>query len=357
VRAHLEGLALGAREAPGMLEARLRSGDADETFAAAAALLVTSGWGSHEQLLDALRETTPPGGTGIVEALCHLPLAEGLELGLRTIVATSGDARLAPALEVLSFHRLLPSVAIEPAADVEDAETRRAAARAIGRVGGPAAWIAALGEDTEPDVRDAALNAGIRCGERWVLERLRSVCRDSRGVTPEAIWLLACLGDRSDVETLCVLARRPELGESALAGLATLGCVECVEPLLEFMGDARPGRAAGRAFRRITGLEPVAHAAIPDSPKSEDATFEDLRPIPDARATRVRWHEHADDFKSGVRWRLGRPLTPAAWRAAPHHGDLLTRREELTRLWAREPERFRTLELDAPAARQRAVAA
>jgi uncharacterized protein (TIGR02270 family) len=356
LRAHLDGVALGVSEAPGGLEARLRGGDADEAFAAAAALLLTRGRDSRAHVLDALREATPHGRAGIVEALCHLPLAEEVERALRVIVAAAGDARLGPALEVLSFHRRIPVAAIEPAVSADDAGTRRAAARAIGRVGGPAAWNAALAEDAEAGVRDEALAAAARRGQPWALERLRNMCRDSRRVTPEAIRLLSCLGDRGDVETLLGLARRAELGEAALEGLATLGLVECIGPVLELVTDGRLARAAGEAFRRITGLEVPARRDEPQSTEREDRTFEDLRPLPDVDAMRASWRARASDFAPGRRWRHGQALSLERTTTAPHEGDLRTRREELTRLWARAPGLFPNLELDAPAARQRMAA-
>lgn len=354
--AHVDGVGLGAREAPRGLESKLLGRDADEAFAAAAGLLRARGRSRREQVLDALREATQQGRAGIVEALCHLPLAEELERDLKAIVIAAEEGRLGPALEVLSFHRLLPSAAIEPAVSAEDPATRRAAAHAIGRVGGQTAWITALGVDADAGVRDAALAAAVRRGQSWVLERVRSVSQDSRRVTPEAIRLLACLGDQSDIETLHALARRAELGDAALAGLATLGLVECIGPALELVTDGRLARAAGEAFHRITGLEVPAARCEPQNPDTEDRTFEDLRPLPDVEAIRALWRARASDFTLGQRWRYGRTLAVERWMIAPHEGDLQTRREELTRLWARAPELFPTLELDAPAARQRMAA-
>lgn len=356
LRAHLDGVTLGAREAPGRLETRLRGGDADETFAAAAALLLTHAPGSYAHVLDALCGATPHGRAGIVEALCHLPLAGEVERALRATFDAAGDGKPGPALEVLSFHRLLLPAEIEPAVAAGDAETRSAAARAIGRVGGEAAWAIALSEDADVHIRDAALAAAARRGQPWALERTRYVCRDPRRATPGAIRLLACLGDRNDVGTLHGLASGSELGEAALEGLVILGLRECIDPVLDLMAEGRLARAAGEAFHRITGLEVPARWDEPQSPESEDCSFEDLRPLPDVEALGASWRKRAADIVPGQRRRCGRVLAAERWTTAPQGGDLKTRREELTRLWARAPGLFPNLELDSPAARQRMAA-
>jgi hypothetical protein len=234
----------------------------------------------------------------------------------------------------------------------QDPEMRMVTARAIGRVGGEAAWIERLACDEDPRVRDVGLEAAARRGAPWALEMARNACRDPRQVSAGSLRLLARVGDRSDIGLIAGCVRRPGLGEVALTGLATLGYVECVGAVLEFAADAQFCRGAGWVFRRITGLETPVRGDGPHAPGIEDESFEDVRPVPDPEATRRLWSDRAGEFDPRMRWRNGKPLATERWRVAPNSGDLLTRREELTRLWAREPGSFPNLELDAPVARQ-----
>jgi hypothetical protein len=151
-------------------------------------------------------------------------------------------------------------------------------------------------------------------------------------------------------------ASNPVLAESMLGALGTLGRIDGVSQLLDFMGDESLARGAGAAFTRITGIALREREAGPMSPETEEAIFHDVRPVPDAAAARVAWRERAREFDAQSRWRNGRRIATDDWKNAPHQGDLLTRREELTRLWVREPALFPDLELNAPAVRQRAAA-
>lgn len=360
LRAHLDGLALGIGRTRDTMEGALCGRDPDSVFAAAAVLLMTGKTPSLQPVVDALGTAPRSGVPGIVDALCHLPLADTT----RRVLEARFEARELPvraaAIEVLGFHRSLPSTSLASAVCASDPEMRKVAARAIGRVGGEAAWIERLAGDEDPRVRDMALETAARRGLPWALEGARSACRDTRRVSAGSLRLLACVGDRSDIGLIADCVRRPGLGEAALAGLATLGYVECVGAVLEFASDARFCRGAGWAFLRITGLEtPIRHDG-PGAPgiedeSFEDESFEDLRSVPDPEATCALWRDRAGAFDPRMRWRNGKPLATERWRVAPNSGDLLTRREEFTRLWAREPGLFPHLELDAPAARQRAA--
>jgi hypothetical protein len=354
--AHLEGLALAAREAGNVLEAAFHGHDADAAFAAAAALLMTREPASRERAVQALGVVSPPARGGIAEALCYAPPVPAILDVLRLRLGRSSTPD-AVALEILSFHRSLDPDGLSFAATAAEPGTRRAVARAWGRIGGRAPWIERLAAAEEPEVRDHALAAAARRGLPWVLPRLRDICRDGVQVSAESIRLLARLGDRSDIDLLRACAGRPGLGEAAIGGLATLGYLECADALVGFVDDVGLARSAGCAFNRITGWSPPATHDGRDMQEVEDATFEDLRSVPDAGATRAAWRERRGDFDPSMRWRGGQPLVPERWRSAPDDGDLLTRREELSRLWMSEPALFPTLELDAPAVRQRAATA
>jgi len=353
LQAHLDGLVRGAYEFAPAFERISVGRDPDTAFVAAATLLTARTPGSANRAVEMLNTASPEARPGIVEALCYFPLADEACNALESRLTEDGGDPFA--IEILSFHRRLRSARLGPAVRSRNSETRKAAATALGRIGGEETWVLRLIDDPDTGVQAAALHAASRRGFPWALARLRGVCQDLRQASVESIWLLVCLGDRSDLEIVGALPAREDLGEAALAGLATLGYVESVELALEWAGDACLARAAGSAFRRITGLE-VPVVKVSDGPEIEELYFEDLRPVPDADAARALWRQRAAGFDRRLRWRNGAPIQHGHWKGAPHHGDLRTRREELTRLWAQEPDLFPDLELEAPADRQRAMA-
>jgi len=270
----------------------------------------------------------------------------------------SGEASEATAaLEVLSFHRELDAIRMEPFSRSPDARVRAAAARAIGRMRRVDEWrtLSVLMRDRDLGIRDAALEAALLVRMPDAQVHLRSCCDDDDARTPESLRLLASIGGRSDAVVLRKSVQVPRLSEASLSGLATLGYGECASLLVGLMEAARWARGAAAAFERITGLAcPTSRDGL-RSPQEEEDTFEDLRSVPDPPAVRRLWEIRSAEFEPGTRYRRGRPLQAEAWMAESSHGSLLTRREEMLRLWATSPTQCRDVSLDAPASRQRAA--
>jgi hypothetical protein len=259
------------------------------------------------------------------------------------------------ALDVLSFHRELDAIRMEPFSRSPDARVRAAAARAIGRMRRFDEYrtVEVLVRDRDLGIRDAALEAALLVRMPDAQAHLRSCGDDAR--TPEWLRLLASVGGRSDAGVLRKCVEVPRLSEASLSGLATLGYRECASLLVGWMEVAPWARGAAAAFERITGLACPAPRGRPWSMQEEEDTFEDLRPVPDAPAVRRLWENRSAEFDPGTRYRRGRPLQAEAWTAESSHGSLLTRREEMFRLWATSPTPCRDVSLDAPASRQRAA--
>src|SRR5258706_1328236 len=352
LEAHLDGIAPGLDARLTACEDALDAGDEDRAFVAAA-LLLRSGAPSHApRALEGLSRRAPASRRGILEALCHLPLAESTRSTLEGLVRGADGPCAAAALEVLGFHRVLDASLLPRLAGAGAPEVRLAVAQAAGRVPVAPELIDELARDRDVRVRDAAIQAAIQRGLPSARARLREIAA-SGAATRAVLGLLACVGDAQDVAVLRPRLESPAFGEAALGGLATLGYPGAVPMMLEAMEVSFLARAAGQAFVRLTGIElPELAAATPDD---QDAHFEELRPFPDAAATRLAWRQRADAFDPGLRWRGGRSLRADDWIEDPHRGDLLTRREELMRLWATRPGMAPAIELDAPAAMQRCV--
>ena len=352
LEAHLDGIALGLDGLRPSCAEAIEGGDEDRTFVAAALLLRSGAPASEARVLEHFPRRPPAARRGILEALCHLPLSEPSRLVLEGFVHGSDETSIAAGLEVLGFHRALDADLLPGLTRAGAPGLRLAAARAAGRVAAAPEVIESLAQDRDVRVRDAALRSALQRGLPEARSRLREIAA-SRAVTRTALGLLACVGDPEDAALLGRRLESPVFGEAALAGLATLAIPEAVPMLLHAMEVPFLARAAGQAFVRITGLDLPERVTVAATPDQEDAHFEDLRPVPDAVATRGLWQARAGAFSAGLRLRDGRRLNPDDWIADHHHGDLLTRREELLRLWMTRPGSVPAIELDAPARRQR----
>lgn len=354
LEAHLDGIAPGLDARLAACDDALAASDEDRAFVAAALLLRSGAPGHPARVLERFSDRAPASRRGILDALCHLPLAGSSRRTLEGFVGGADESSAAAGLEVLGFHRVLDAGLLPRLARADASELRLAVAQAAGRLPVAPEVIDGLARDRDVRVRDAALQAAIQRGLPDARAKLREVAA-SGAATRTVLGLLACVGDAQDVALLRPRVTSPVFGEAALAGLATLGIPATVPMMLEAMELPFLARAAGQAFVRLTGIELPEMAIAAATPEEEDARFEDLRPVPDATATRKAWRERADGFDPGLRWRGGRRLRADDWIEDPHRGDLLTRREELMRLWATRPGTMPAIELDAPAARQRSA--
>ena len=92
-------------------------------------------------------------------------------------------------------------------------------------------------------------------------------------------------------------------------------------------------------------------------PSRAPGLWEGLRPpATDDEIQRLRRavdpFELCPEHEQLLRWRNGAPLETERWRSTPGAGDLLTRREEITRLRMQVAGLYRNLEFEAPARRQ-----
>ncbi len=357
--AHLDGLAVGGERSAWLLAPVLEAADPHQAAAAAAGLVRLDGETAAQPVLAAVASAGDQSLAGIVKALCYLPLAAPARDTLRRWLHRGADLELAVAWDVLSFHHDLPGADPAACAGHGNPHVRRAAALAAGRVGA-GAWqppLRVLLTDPDDAVRQAAWTAAARAGDPHVLDGLRERAQAPAGAAPWELRLLAQLGDPSDVQRLAAALAAPPTAEAAAAGLATLGYPAAVAALLAAMARPWSAAAAGAAFARIVGGDLPLLAAVAESDSQEDESFVDPRPLPDPLRCARRWTELQTALPPDQRLRAGAILRAEAWRERPEHGDLLTRREEITRLRHRNPEVLPNLELDAPSVRQQAAVA
>lgn len=357
--AHLDGLVVGGERTLYELSPELSADDPWRVAAMAAALLALNDDDARRQVLALVPDDGTHASPGIAEALRYLPLHPDVERELLGWLESPAPGRLALAWEVLGFHRVAIAANPAPLVAHEDPAVRGAVAAAIGcgQHRHPD-LLAGLWRDEDAAVRMRTGQARVRSGDPALLPDLREAISSPQSPAPWEIELLACLGDATDAALLAARLTdgtlEPHQSEAVVGGLATLGLPESVPALLNAIeGDPSLAPAAGQAFARITGLElpPAQEEELTE--EEENESFEDLRPRPDPAGCRELWADLADSAAPEVRWRGGEELDSEQWLAQPDGGDLLTRREEITRLCYAEPDAWRGLELDAPAARQR----
>jgi hypothetical protein len=298
LNAHIDGLALDADGAHECFERGLTGDDPDAAFMSAVTLLRQKSLSSIERVFAALAAARPAAREGIGEALRYEALSRAVEQHLEDVLVDgAGGPVAAVAVAALIAHGRRPWPADGPS-----------------------------------------------------LVRARAAC-NRPNADAASLFVLGCVGDASDVRVLADAAATPAGTEAAIRALGSLGISEAVDALVDLMKTDACSPAAGEAFWRITGLEVVPRTDGP--PPDGDEHFEETRPWPDAQRTLALWERHAQAFGAGRRWRYGRPIDCRRWLEDPHQGDLLTRREEITRLRATDPGALAKLDLDAPASRQR----
>ena len=357
--AHLGGSRLGLEAHVGALDRPELPRDAAAGFVWAATRLGARGGSPTAETLDAVNSVSSAALRGIIEALGYVDLSPCVRDVLDAWLSQGSERRVCVALDVLSLHHILQTPDLSPFLHASCGATRSVSARAAARLGRAehGAVLEALTNDSEPSVREAAAWAGVRLGLPWSRPRLRELVEVCDRTSPELLFLLACVGDPSDLDRVTAGLDHPSLEEVAIGALGTLGLVCAVPMLIARMGTRRSARAAGAAFRRVTGLDPGSGSPGGASESDDAADFEDLRPVPDPEHALQIWRAQGARFRPDLRYREGQALDADAWRCDPHQGDLRTRREELTRLWHALPHALAGLELDAPAARQRRQAA
>jgi uncharacterized protein (TIGR02270 family) len=282
-----------------------------------------------------------PGPLELAEAMKLLEAAP-LELlpSMQRALELSGRAQLAEALhpllkaqepllqaltlEVLTFQgKLPPNAALER---LQHPEARVAAAALRGLRPLPQEVLSRelprLLVDARPEVRDAAMEAGLSSGSRVAWEACRKAVEARPGTRRLPLVLLALGGNDRDLERLLECARVAELQADVLWALGFSGRVQAAEVCLELMGEKPLAALAGEAFSAITGLlleesyvvPPAEEESLPPleeedldvalEPKPEDAL-----PLPNREAVSAWWQEARKRFDRGTRYVRGRAFT------------------------------------------------
>ncbi len=360
--ANLEGLAVAGEETvERVLRPALGTDDIDRIAAASLALLASPG--GPKEMVAALQVAAPEARGAMARAL-GLARGAGLEEGLGALLEGSEPAMQAAALDALAIRGRVPG-SLRRFVASPDPEVKAAALRAARHAGlAHRAAIEAAMQSAVPEVRDAALEAGISLGLRapWLASRKLAEAR-SPGCGA-ALSILAMSGEAGDLERIESALAVPELRGAALWALGFSGWPRAVELCLPYLGDGQHARVAGEAISAITGLAIEKQLVrAEEAPPEEPIPFEeeDLEadlvpgpeaalPLPEPWEVESWWQGERGRFQPAVRYLGGEAVSPSVLLTALGNGSMRRRGPialELaarshgeywveTRTWARE---------------------
>ena len=171
--------------------------------------------------------------------------------------------------------------------------------------------------DEEPSVVTEALLAAVWTRQPWLFNYCQTAAQRVAPKYATALWLLAVLGDASDLDSLLSIGGADSLGPERFSILASYGHPGLFEPLLEAIGaeDPATAAAAGTAFKRMTGVDIDSEETMSLSAEGTDAVDEFDREFdetvfrPDADAADRHYRSHRDRYADGARWACGIDLT------------------------------------------------
>ena len=315
IEAHVQGLLCAPPEV--LLEKltpALQAEDADDSFAAAYALLRTGHANAGHTVVREFSRASGAALMGLRDALAMAspPLHAD---AMRTALQHAKPSTAAAAAAVLSSHRLLPSASVRLGQLLEDDDAATAAL----------AWRAAMLADhnprdelptrpywlalshKDPAVRDAGWAAVTWAGQATAKPTLRNFAAE--GDTVALRWL-ATLGAADDLPLVQRGALALASGAERCALLARHGHPGGLNALVRWMqeDDEATAVAAGQAFEQITGIDVRGDRRQLSVPADADDFDREMAPLawfPDAGKAHTALQQHQADWATGLRWRRG----------------------------------------------------
>ncbi|WNG53923.1 TIGR02270 family protein [Archangium gephyra] len=319
--ARLDALLLGgAPVAERLLVPALEADEAERVSSAAHVLLTEEApSGGSETVLAALEAAEPPALAAMRRAL-ELLEPGALPSWVPALLEREAPALQTLALEVLSVHGLDPGPRLPRLLLHEDAQVMAAALRASGRFRhrlNPEVLSRALASPW-PEVRDAALTAGLLQGHRVTWDACQKAVEEQTSQLRLPALVLCLGGGERDLERVRRLLAAPEHRPDALWALGFSGRVSAAEACLEWLGHKVVGPMAAEAFCATTGLLLEGRFANNDpapDPEEDDLDAdlslkpEDALPTPNAEAVTAWWSENHKRFDPARRYLHGRLFT------------------------------------------------
>ncbi|MHB8813461.1 MAG: hypothetical protein ACYDAE_09340 [Steroidobacteraceae bacterium] len=198
-------------------------------------------------------------------------------------------------------------------------------------------------KSTDPEVRFAAIQTGIRRGEPTAWQAAVQLAEECNPTCAPLLSSLAAIGSPEEQQLVIRALREPGLQRAGLFAIAYIGTPQAVEICLAGMRDEKLARSAGEAYCAITGAELTRDGLAapepvegPSPPRLEDdrldanlvPTAADQWPLPDLDGVRRHWRSIQGQYDQGVRHWRGRPMSLESLVGAIERGPML-RRDDL----------------------------
>lgn len=323
VEAHLDGLRIAGDPGWGICKDNLSHKEQGEVFTAAV-LAFESGEESRINEVLGVGSKSSKLSRGIISAIGWIPFGQARP-HLQKLLLAESPAHRRIGIAGFAIHRQNPGQALRDALAGGDSSLKARALKAAGELGRGDLLTAVQAHLSAADrhVRLAAAWTAALFGDPVAVSMLRAVAEEG-GFQSESACRLACrrleLSEAYRFQRL--LAGRPTSARLAVIAAGALGDPVQIPWLVEQMAIPDLARVAGEALTMITGLDlayedlegekPEEFEAGPtenqDDENVEMDQDEDLA-WPHPEKIQQWWGKRRNEFRSGVRHLLGKPIS------------------------------------------------
>jgi len=326
IAAHLDGLAVAGEYGIETCEAALETPGAGEVFAAAVRAIEDKDSVRLDKLF-ALANALPEARRGLISAFGWVS-AYSLRGTVAELLAAKDPIRREVGIAACVMHRLDPGSMLAGAIEDPDPPLRARALRAAGEIGRRDLIHACVRrlQDEDPSASFHAGASALLLGDRdrslGVLEGFTLRPNPFR-VHALEVWLKA-VDAPSCHRLLRTFAQEPADQRLLIQGVGIAGDSQLIPWLIGLMADDKVARLAGESFSTITGLDlawldlerkpPGALESGPtEDPEDADVDMDpdESLPWPDPARIQAWWDANHRNFRAGVRYFMGAPVSPA----------------------------------------------
>jgi uncharacterized protein (TIGR02270 family) len=368
IEAHLHGLHIAGQAGWSLILETLKFDEPCDFFPAGFLAFETGRQDRIDFLSGKLAEK-PELAAGVISALGWMRY-ERAKAHLESLVSSHQPAFRAIGIGAFAIHRVDPGRILNEAIGDEHPAVRARALRAVGELGRidllPRMRVAHT--DPDDDARFAAAWSGTLLSPNLdSLSVLRTFAESPGPFSGKAMQTTVRRMDLSGAKAWqASLSRRRNRMRAATVAAGAIGDPELISWLIGQMDSPILARIAGEAFTMITGVDfagehldrspPQGVEFGPtDDPADENVDMDpdEHLPWPDPTATHKWWAKNQKQFQKGVRYLLGKPMSPVWLREVLHVGRQRQRAAAALELAIRQPGRS-LFEVRAPGFRQRA---
>jgi len=327
LEAHIDGLVVGNKLALDVCSRRATEGDFGEVYAATCVFCRQNRRDSVLAIFEQLEASDAERAFALADALKY-ELPDAWVADFATLL-TSGHVKLGPILaRVFGYRRLAGGAALSSAIKRCAAPALPEIVWALGRIGYEPAKEPLFDylRSEEAPIRAAAAIALVRMDDAAAMEYCISQA-------PSAPWAIAPSGLAGGREAVVLLTNGAKGKGDSLLALGLLGEPTAVSFLMSHLEEAEVAPAAAMALQCLTGAGLHEEIFVPDKIEEDelfDAEREELRQgkapnrgdgrpfgstvtrlCQDPQVWRQWWLANANRFSTGIRYRGGRPLSPA----------------------------------------------